>query len=309
MDTLPPYNRLQVTAVALDASGTPLIGAPAPTFTTNDSSVRVSSTGLLTAREERSSVKVVATLVYRGIRLADTAVVNVTANATVPTFDHLVFGLLPGDSAKIALPNSFAMFYFPATKQLQTVAVDADGMQIPGSLVALRASDPYQATVPAVASGSEATVTVLSQSRTQVARIGPVTVYASATVYGVAVRDSVRLMITPSLLGVFFLQDEVTSSGTSHKLAPSFPRVIGRGGIVWWVNQSSDSLDIVFDHPTAASSEGGLFDAGGGNVPAFQGCLGILQNCPNVQGRKFLQAGTVHFHSLRTGVTGTIIVQ
>ena len=314
MDTLPPYDTLQLTATPRNAVGALLVGAPAPTFTTTDSSVRVSATGLLTARAVRNNVNVIATLIYHGIRLADTAVINVTGNATPPPmFDHLIFGLSAGDSVMIAFPNQFSRFYFPTTKQLQTVAADAAGTQIPGSLVALRTSDVLKATFQTEFDDNSRTAVVSTNSANvnivlNTSGMGPVTVYASATVYGVTFQDSLQLMITQPLLAQFVIKQQAVPGSTTPVVTslPASPQVIGRGGIIWWRNQVSDSVDIVFDDPTAAATEGGFFNAGGGDIPAFAGC----PNCFTIQGRRFLNAGTVHFHSVRQpGVSGTIIVQ
>jgi hypothetical protein len=93
------------------------------------------------------------------------------------------------------------------------------------------------------------------------------------------------------------------------------PQAIGVGGYVWWNNgdqDPADSLDIVFDDPTAASPDLVYLNTGGGDIAAFPGG-DFNQNAFNpgafVRSRQFLRAGTFHFHSVRTGVSGTVVVR
>jgi len=306
MDTLPPYDTLQLTAIARNSAGTPLTGVPAPTFVTTDSSVRVSPTGLLTARAARSNVQVIASLTYQGIRLVDTAVINVTASAaTPPTFHHLAFGLMTGDTATIAAPRLFSGIYFPSSKTLQAEAQDVTGTSIPNALVALRVSDALQATVDATTSTGTADVFInMSTSRR-----GPVTVYGSATVYGVTMQDSVQLTVTNPLWALFSVTTQIPpgSQTSVFNILPA-ATTIGVGGVIWWVNGTTDSLDIVFDDPTAASADLSFLDTGGGDIAAWVGDPANL-SFNDFRARQFLRAGTFPFHSVRTGVAGTITVQ
>jgi hypothetical protein len=138
MDTLPPYNDLQLSAVARTVDGTPLPGSAVIMYTSSDSSVRVDSTGRLTARRQVSGVMIRASVVYRGVRIEDSALVNVTASTTTPpSFRELQLQLPATDSTKMAAPNKWSVFYVSDTKQLIFGALDDNGSQIANSLVDL----------------------------------------------------------------------------------------------------------------------------------------------------------------------------
>lgn len=308
MSTVAPYDTLQLTATPLSAAGTPLAGAPAPIFTTSDSSVRVSPTGLLIARAVRGEVRVMATLTYQGIRLADTAVINVTSAVSPQTFTHLAFSLFPEDSATIAAPYRFSQFYFPPRKIVQAEARDASGAQIPEAIIALRSGDFRRATVQSPASSGTAEIDIVNGGL--FSGPGPVTVYASATVYGVTLQDSLRLTITTPLFDLFQILDSLPPGASTPvpNLGASV-LTVGVGGIVWWVNQSSDSMDVVFDDSTAVTPVGGFLDTGGGNIPVFPGTPGQFDPS-SIRARKFPRVGTFHFHSTRVpNISGFITVQ
>lgn len=317
MDTLAPYDTLRLTATTAAFDGSPFVNAPPVTYTSLDSSVRVSATGLLTARSPHSAVKIIASVVDHGIGIADTAIVNVTASATRPVFDSLQLSLKSGDSAKIAVPNFLSpQVGFPSGKQLLVGAFDDQGKKIPNAIVALRASDVLQAGWEG-ATLSQSTTTTASTSALKIAtsaRPGvPVTIYASATVYGVTHEDSLQILITPELVFAYTLIASPPPSGTTPviTLKPDHQEIIGVGGVVWWVNSvPTDSLDIVFDDPTAASVDDIAFPSGQGNIDPFPG--GDFLNTGNpdfIRSRRFLRAGTFHFHSTRTGASGMVIVQ
>lgn len=312
------YSTFQLTATPRTMTGALLTDASAPTFESRDSSVRVSATGLLTARSAQTGVPVIASTVYHGVRISDTAMVNVTTVVAPPSFGRLQLRVLPSDSARIAAPNVIGnAFYYPQTKTLQVVVEDAAGAPIAQSLVAMRTSNPLQATVPAMVATPTVDVSIPQLS----SRVGePVTVYASATIYGVTHEDSLQLSVTQQLFFQFAL-GKSTPPGRQTPVYTFYPRdmrdaVIAKGGWVWWSNSTSnaDSLDIVFDDPTAASPDevglGGFFNTGGGNIPAFAGYDPATESfLVGTRSRQFLRVGQFHFHSERTGVSGTITVQ
>jgi hypothetical protein len=81
---------------------------------------------------------------------------------------------------------------------------------------------------------------------------------------------------------------------------------------VLWVNadvDSTDSLDVVFDDSTVASADSVFLNSGAGNIAPFPGAP--IEQFPfaGVRSRQFRRAGTFHWHSARTGISGTVIVQ
>jgi hypothetical protein len=119
-------------------------------------------------------------------------------------------------------------------------------------------------------------------------------------------------MVTPELLFMYKLVQSTTPGTSTQTFAilPVHQEVIGIGGYVWWANTTPDSLDVVFDDPTAASPDQRLLPSGGGNIAPFPGGnpndVGLLAI---VRARQFLRAGTFRWHSVRTGVSGMVVVQ
>lgn len=322
MSTEAPYDTLQLVATARSGLGTPLAGAPAPTFITTDSSVRVSPTGLLTARAVRSNVLVIAALTYQGVRLADTAMITVTDVAAPQIVDHLVIQPQSGTDATLPIPTFVSLIYGAnGNKRLDVEVQDASGATISEALIALTTSTPLSATFPGSPLGAQSVTTVTTSGPVVVAfdpaksRPGLVTVSADATIYGVTVRDSLVVTLRDPVLAVLEIGKETVtgntpgSTWTHYTVLPSRPVTIGVGGFVWWVNFTPDSLDVVFDDPATATADVNVLNSGGGNIPPFVGCPGVLDHCLNAASRQFLQSGTVQFHSVKTGISGTIIVQ
>jgi hypothetical protein len=312
MSTVAPYDTLQLTATAYSATGAVLTGLPAPTYTTSDSSVRVSATGLLTARAVRSGVQVIATLTYDGVRLADTAIINVTDAERPQIPARLVIQPQPGEDATFPIPTFGSFIYFPAGKTLEMEVEDAGGNNIADALVSAATSTPTTATFPTTAINPSGPVEI---DFDQVASLpGPVTIYASATVYGVTVRDSMILTLKEPYLGIVEV-DLDTVSATAGNVQTVITRnpagdiTISAGGVVWWLNTMTDSLDIVFDNPSAATEDFNFLDTGGGDIAPFPGCPGFLADCINVASRQFLSPGIVKYHSVRMGISGTIIIK
>jgi hypothetical protein len=314
MSTVAPYDTLQLVATVNSGVGTPLEGAPAPTFITTDSSVRVSSTGLLTARAARSGVKVIAALVYQGVRLADTAVITVTNVATPQRATRLTVQPQTGEDATLPTPTQFSAIYGASgTKMLDVQVQDGNQTVIPEALVALQLSTPFEATFFGSSVSTSGSVEI--DFDPAVSHPGVVVVSAAATIYGVTLHDTLRLTLTNPKLAIFSLQSQTVSGDTpgstrtTYSMVPGAPVPIEVGGVVWWWNQNADSLDIVFDNPNLASADNNFLNTGSGNISPFSGCDGFLDQCQNVYARQFNAPGTVHFHSLKTGVSGTIVVQ
>lgn len=319
MSTVAPYDTLQLTAVTRTAAGDSLPEASAPTFTSSDSSVRVSSTGLLTARAVQSQVQIVASVVAHGVLVSDTALVNVTNEAQPPILEHLRVQLQPGDSAQVAAPENFYGVFFYGSQGVafyKTVligALDATGIQIPNALVEMSTSDTTQFQVSRRSlTGRITTETSYSFEVNAHSQPGTVaTVYANATVYGITRTDSLRFLITNPLFYVFTVQKTPRVGNTTPVWTITTQDLpLGVGGWVWWNNPDSTAmLDIVFDDPTAAFPDSVALNSGGGDIAPFQGAYFDWLPFPGVRSRQFRRAGDFHFHSDRTGVSGTVRVR
>jgi hypothetical protein len=265
-------------------------------------------------------VFVFATVVYHGIRVSDTAVVMVTAESAPPAFQRLQLQFPAGDSAKLAATNAVVRgFYrFPVTKVVEVGALDPSGMRIPKALVAVRLNDPLQTTIIEAQTDNQYITSDLAIGWAVIAtaRIGaPTTLYGSATVYGVTRRDSLTLQITNQLAFIYTLRRaQPGTGGATFTLSPQSQQSIAVGGYVMWANESidsTDSMDVVFDDPTAASPDMRFLNTGGGNIPAF-GAGSFLAGddiTTYLFSRQFLRAGNFPWHSVRTGVSGTVVVQ
>jgi hypothetical protein len=317
----PGHNTLQLTAAPSTVDGAPLPGAPTVAFSTSDSSLRVSATGLLTARSVRNNVQVIATLVERGVRISDTAFVNITADSNPPVFQQLQLQLEPGEAATIPATNLGAseIYGISDRKRLQLAALDGTGTSLPNTLVRVDVSDVRQGFFPNSFSESYAYIAGDAGSFdvhvSPATRVGvPFTLYASATIYGVTLRDSVRIVVTEPLSAVYTITKSAPAGTTTPIFSafPQFEQIIGIGGWVWWINSTTpaDSLDVVFDDPSAASPDDMLgLGTGGGNIAPFPGNSDWINTFQGFDSRQFLRAGTFHWHSTRTGVSGTIVVR
>lgn len=332
LSTVAPYDTLQLTAVPRTVAGVALSDSPEVTWRAADSSVRVSSTGFLTARRRTTGVNVIATTVIQGVRLSDTAKVVVTNTSNPRKFAQIKLQLDPTDSAWIALQPAGDFYWIgyenlPNFKTVYFGVLDSTGAVIPSAPLELRLSNTVQAGMGFFADLGKLLTTdafdfiyILQRAQTGV----PFTVYASATVYGVTRQDSLQIEVRQPLwnrVQVVFSSIRVGEPKTL-RVIPNYPVNIGVGGWVWFINSlrnprdslDTDSLDVVFDDPTAATPDlhpNGL-NSGGGNIAAIPGGKGnnFFNPRPGARSRQFLRAGTFHWHStLQPGVSGTIVVR
>jgi hypothetical protein len=321
LDTGAPYDTLQLAAVAQTLEGAPIAGGPAPVFTSSDSSVRVSTTGLLTARAEARNVRIVATGVYGGIRVADTAYVNVTTLGTPTRPQALRIQTGPGDDATIPKQSAYTPFYAPYYKTVYVSVRNAGGAQLTDAMVALKAPDTTKAYFFATGRASYVTAdTAVDVGIPTYPLTGEhITLSASATVYGVALRDSLQLTITEPVLFIYTVTEKTAPGHT----APAFTvgptqeaQSIAAGGWVLWFNKasSSDSLDVVFDDPSAASADmvmPFLQERLPGNIAPFAQAAGTTNPFAGggFRSRQFLRPGRFRWHSERLSVSGTVVVR
>lgn len=297
LSTVAPWDTIRLVATPRNADGAVLTGLPAPTFRASDTgSVRVSPDGLVTALEAGSDVRVVASLTAEGITLEDTTVVAVTTDAAPPTPLTYAIQLPAGDSA--ALPVA-SVFLGLGTKLLGIAATDGTGAPVAGLPAYFTSSDPTIATIDR----SAGLVTAI--------RPGQVTIHAATTAYGAPMRDSLVLIVTPptSVLAFVLARTPVGSTTPVSYFDPGTVR-LATGGEIFWINQSGQAVDIVFDDPSQVGEAPDLPDgSGGGNIPDLPGDSTAQANGRIFAGRSFPVPGTYSYHSERYGTTGKIVVQ
>jgi hypothetical protein len=236
---------------------------------------------------------------------------------------HLQLHVAVGDSTNFALGTgnigSTVFLYgskgYSGQKVIQIGAQDSSGEQISGSLVKIWTSDSLRAVVNLEPSR----ITTAKTAQIRGRQMGMVTVYTSATVYGITVEDSLQLEITTPLWVEYTLKKTtpISEAPPVFALFPERPNeaVIGVGGWVWWYNTDTDprdSLDVIFDDPTAAAPDSVFptLASDGENIAPFPGSdEPAIPSSSNVRSRRFLHTGTFHWHSAKLGVSGTITVK
>jgi hypothetical protein len=328
---VPGANTVQLSATPVNAAGAILSGLGTVHYTTSDSTVTVSPTGLVTAHFVTSlggTTVVVASLQAQNVTLTD--VVRIQVTDTVPQHLLATFSIqpAPNDSAKRSLdfssrgPGGIPGFSWPvrATDAAGTTVCDTTACSL---LVSYTSSNPTVATIDTAGA-----VTTMDTGRT---------VFTATTLaYGVALRDSVvfrvgyRLNVTvwivlAAVLGVLtvvFHAPKVLILGVGATITFCSPN--NTGGATSPITSLGIPVDVVFDHPeaidsasTVSASFGQLITvppSGSGNIAPFacdtdpdRNCLG---DSNQVRSRRFPVAGTYHYHSsLFPSDTNTILIK
>jgi hypothetical protein len=293
----PPYNTVQLTATPVNALGEPINNAGLVTFTAADSIVNVDSTGLVTANFRTAGLtsltRIIASLRYQNVTLADTVAIQVTA--TAPSSPLATFTLQPaaGDGTRC---NINITHLSENCGSVITTALDEAGDTLMSAtkatlVVAYASSHPLLATIDRAG-----TITELDT--------GHVTFSASTWAYGVAMRDSLPYIIDWPLFDFTYIVQ------TTNNLLPTLGlkkpgMTIVAGGNIGWLNPIDQKIDIVFDDSTSVSSGcflicGLLPPMGGGNIPPFYTDTTHTDTSAYAGGitaRLFPVAGTYHYHS------------
>ena len=300
MATVAPYNTVHLHAIPLTVDGTPLPGAGQVTYHTADTTILVDSTGLVTARLPTNGqpAVVTASLTTQAVTHVDSVFIQVTD--TVPQHPLATFSIHPRpdgiDSAKIAVDNGTFEIPVYATDQGGNTLCNVNGC---GLVVSWSSSNPSVATANFTGGLTPQTV-------------GHVTFVATTLAYGILKQDSLPFVIGYPI-EVYSSVIQVLSRTPRGSVTPTLsfsPTVIamGVGGTLIYENFSNtDSIDVVFDNPTAIQGFPGF---SGGNLPplnanptnwscSLQCGLGV---------RVFPVAGTYPYHSQLYGTGGTIIV-
>jgi hypothetical protein len=317
-----PSNQLQLVATPLTMQGDTLSTSNKVQYTSNDSSVIVDSTGLLTARLTRLGVKVVASLTVandRGqtVTLADTAVVNVNAPpAPMPTVTTLQI-TTPGDSAtfsSVPLMTGFAVN-----------ALDASHTPLTGDNpynVFCRSSDRN------VVDFGRGMINFFDPSPAAFLP-GTTILTCSANIYGVSLTDSIPIRIGPLLVRKITVDTVPVVLGSPDVVLSATVAKIGIGGIIQWDNRSNRTVDLIFDDSLVPQSVSASERVRGSGILGFNCMITARCRLPSPAGnvmlppatnknfnngigrdfRTFPVAGTYPYHSTTfPAVKGTIVV-
>ena len=314
----PGYDTVRLTATPLTALGTRLPGAGTIRYQPLDSTLTVDSMGLVTAHYTVGRTAVVATLTVGNLTHTDTAVFHVTNRPFAAPLATLSIQPQAGglDSAK-ATVNDFGS---PATVLIPVFATIATGNSATDTVCTARLC-PF----PVAFASSDSTVaTVTRAGLVTPVYPGPVTIYASTLVYGVARRDSIVFTSGYPLYQVVFVCSAATVV-TGHPCPVFSPptTIIGGGGQVIMSNYYSDTVDVAFDDTTAVDSTSSFVFQGtpGGDFSGVSGShflfVGDTSQADIAQGANgnavafltFLKRGTYPYHSRRLGASGTVIVR
>lgn len=330
---------LQLTATPRNGAGEPMLGLPAPTFRSSDTTaVQVSTTGLVTALREATGVTVIAEIVTPGnVRRADTAVANVTSTEP-PALASLSIDPVPPDSAVWTIrggrglgPGTFVLFTFGTqlfplfSSILKPHPLDATETEIPGVVVEYASLDPAVATVDRWTGQ----VTPLQP--------GSVRMVAQTTVSGITKVDTTTFTVTlPVGADVVIYRTPNGAVAMGPLKDPTFAevaseyRIAPHGYVVWsnllnvTVNVTFEDLAHVAEVPAATCDllstffEGAFFGpgphCGPGDVilppPSIPDCPGGYDPCVanTVQVRQFPVPGVYRFSIGGTDLTGRIVV-
>ena len=313
-----PNNTVQLSAVPVNPAGDSLSGVGSVTYTTGDSNVVVTQSGLVTARFTTSRTFVIATLRVpsQNVTHADTVSIQVAQGSPLATFS--IQPRSDGiDSAKEAVDQPFAL----NGGILPVFATDEGGNTV------CNASD---CALQVYFTSSDPTIALIDRFSGLVTpeRAGRVTFYATTLAYGVVESDSLPFVvgypITPQINVI--VSTPVNSLTPALAFTPT-ALVVAVGGTVTWSNQNNlDSVDVVFDDSTAALAGCVFADCvdlpptGAGNIALFAldtAAITVANQQFNQTGdaqayqallaaefagykaRSFLSAGTYRYHSRR----------
>jgi hypothetical protein len=321
--TVPGYDTVRLTAVPLSVTHDTLMGIGSVTYSAKDSAITVDSTGLVTAHFATAQASVVVSLQYQHVTLADTVFIRVTD--TVPHFPLAALSIQPQPdgigSARIGIGAQIVIPVYATNTSGSSTADTVCNVNSCPLLIDFSSSDVAVAAVD-------------NYGIVRPYRPGPVTFYATTYAYGITKRDSLPFVIEwPTIATVIATW---TTPIDSKTLVPVFsPRniVVNTGAHITWANGGlgdlhpvGDSIDVVFDDPTAVQpscgSTFGSYDcvlfpaASGGNIAPFFPDVIALQNqdfayfSTIMQSRTFPVAGTYTYHSKRyPSATGKVTVK
>lgn len=304
---------LQLEPVPLNARGEPLpasamAGATVKYTSSNLQIANVSDSGLVRALSTGSLIRVIAALTIGRVTHIDTATITITATRPALPLDSVTIHPATGDSAKFGAGQG---------KIFAARVKNTAGAVIPSAVVRYGTSN---ANIASIIGGS-------FSGNISMQIHGFVTLYATATVYGVTKSDTLPYQVgRRTAVTLSIAQQQVRGSDAPvYVFTPQLASFeIGLGGSVQWVNANTSfymPTDIVFDHPENVKGDPSfpLAPVADGNIATFgwDSATGffdpttgvILYYANGVRQRRFPVAGTYTFHSSTiSSIYGTIVV-
>lgn len=307
LSTTAPFDTVQLHVAATLGDGSTV---PVPvTYSASDSTITVDANGHVTAHYLTTSIAYVrASVTYGGVTRRDSVAFQVLSGGLGGSITGVKLELPSG------MPPQIPIDYFDnstgATRghvQLTGTAVGPSGEPHPEVFVVFTSDDSTIASIDAFGFVSAV-------------HPGYVTLRATASVYGTTYRDSLRLLVGPTLYFGVVVLDTVLPGSSAHitRVAPD-TTWIGVEGTVFWSNYTPVAMDINFANTIGVDSASfdpldGFPATGTGNIPAFGGPYALTTGDfitdfgSVVKARQFSQPGTYPYHSTLTGAHGVIVV-
>lgn len=300
---VPPFDTAQLIAKPLNFFGNVLEGDYSVRIVSQTDRIVVHPNGVIQAmgQTNASGALVIATMTHNGVTLSDTVVVVATDIPRPQKLHSFSIQLPEGTKPETPLLHLLDI----TSLALPFRALDTAQLPIP------RAIAHYEVDNPSILSSEGKAFTGLSKGKTFV--------YASAYIYGVQMMDSVEVTVTDRLVETLIVRTNIPMPKET---------TIHRGGGVFWINQTEDSLDIVFDDPDAVDAACctllGLMlgDGKGGDIMPFKrdldkpleiktGLFFLPRIDPDIaKGRSFHTAGHYSYRSKKLPyISGTIVVK
>ncbi len=304
LSTFAPYDTVRLATIPMgsgnvrwrpanmsDAEFDSLLRASPPTFISRDSTrIRVSRDGLVRvvrATTTAGTVQIVATQKIGPVTRACTTFVRALPIANPRTIKHLNISTV--DSLKIAASS---------TAQFLVTGTDADNVRIENIVTYVRSSN---AGIMMGGAGWNK-ISIMGGGR----GIGEATLFVSTFVFDTPITDSIVLRNGAPVshevnLGIF------RGSRTVGDI------VVGPGGIVGWVNDSTSNatdqdLDIIFDlSEDVLAALDPVKNTGGGNIVGIPGDR-TLTLAQKTRYRRFLKPGIYTYRVNPRNQTGRVIV-
>lgn len=301
MSTVAPYDTLSINAEVQTVDGIRLDDAVIR-YQSSDSSLRVSSSGMLTARKAINKVTLTITGEANGAAFRETVNVKITNIAQPDSLQKIRIDRAGGDSNFFA-PNEQ---FFETT--LASTGLNSQGNPIAGVL-------SYWSITP--------NTTIARLPRTERGNLqyrgpGEIMVYTTTTYYGRTLYDSIRFIMQPPKYAIVHFRDRIRrADGQQVFYFSPDTVVITAEGIIQFVNEVPGAiLDIQFDNPLSASPGcpfvvfcGGEMPmtGGSGNIAPFKTDSEVFFG--NSRSRRFSHPGTYRYWSAISLDTGVIVVR
>jgi plastocyanin len=143
-----------------------------------------------------------------------------------------------------------------------------------------------------------------------------VTVYATATAYGITKVDTLPYTIGYPLDDALTVTPALNSAGKTVGVFVPDKMILGPGASVLFANPSAPPTDVTFDNPANVDSSSTWCPAAAivpwlcssGNIPAFAHAPNDSTGASWNRVRQFPVPGTYNFHSTISGAKGTIVI-